>query len=179
MALPPASLLAQFTGESSVVTVPGTCDGVWGRSYVRRAVETVLSTSSSDPVWIPGFVPAQNGGTIALRTDPTAATTNFSRVSGSSITGAPKVGSFSFLVRDNNRVRLNPMAAGSTIAVKGTTGLTVAVQGGSPVPSSSDATVVGITFEFGDPPSPQSGLATITVTSPGGLATTFGVNVSR
>ena len=175
----PASLLAQFTGESSVVTVPATCDGVWGRAYVRKAVETVLSTSSSDPVWIPGFVPAQNGGSIALRTDPTAATTNFSRVSGSSITGAPKVGSFAFLLRDNNSVRLNPMAAGTTVAVKATTGLTVAVQGGSPVPSSSDATAVGITFEFGDPPGPQSGLVTITVTSPGGLATTFGVNVSR
>ena len=38
--------------DSSIPSVPGTCDGVWGRAYVRRAAETVFSTSVARPLWV-------------------------------------------------------------------------------------------------------------------------------
>ena len=185
---PPASLLAQFAGEASVVTVPSTCDGVWGRAYVRRSIETVLSTSGSNPVWVPGNERGNPGGDpvlgtsgdrIDLRTGPTAATSTFALIDKSRITSAPKIGSFTFIVRDNNSVRLNPVAAGSIVSASATSGLTVAVKSGSPVPSSTEATGASVSFEFGDPPSPQSGVITISVTSPSGLTTSFAVAVSR
>ncbi len=40
--------------NTSIPSVPGTCDGAWsgaGQVYVRRATETVLSTSTARPLW--------------------------------------------------------------------------------------------------------------------------------
>ena len=175
----PVALLSQFSGESAVPTAPNTCDGVWGRAYVRRDVETVLSTSRADPVWPLGREPALVASQLSLRTSPSAATTTYSRINGSGILGAPKIGSFQILLRDANSVRLNPMAAGTTIAVSATTGLTVQLASGSPVPSTLEATTATIRFEFGDLPSPQSGTASINVTSPSGVSSSFDVFISR
>lgn len=162
----------------TIPTIAGTCDGVWGRAYVRRATETVLSTSSSDPVWPLGSAGAGlAASTVSLRTGPTAAQTNFGRVSGTILSGLGASGSFAILVRDNNPIRLNPVAAGSTISVTATKGVTAAVLGGSPVPSTSDATIAAISYEFAA--STPSGTVFINVTSPKGLTTSLSVGVNQ
>jgi hypothetical protein len=41
--------------DASIPSVPGTCDATWsgaGQVYVRRAAETVLSTSAGRPLWL-------------------------------------------------------------------------------------------------------------------------------
>lgn len=164
--------------DRTIPTIDGTCDGVWGRAYVRRAIETVLSTSASDPVWPPGSsFAAFATGSVTLRNSPSAATATYDLVRGSRITGAGLTGGFSILVRDVNGVRLNPVAAGSTIAVLATAGLTVSVTGGSPVANSSDATLAGITYTFDA--TTTSGTITINVTSPRGLTTGIAVGIVK
>lgn len=85
-------------------------------------------------------------------------------------------GSFSFLVADANPVALNPVAAGSTITVSATTGLTVSVLG-SPVPNTLSPTAAAINYGFNA--ATTSGIITITVTSPSGLATSFSQAIER
>ena len=73
--------------------------------------------------------------------------------------------------------RLNPMAAGTTISASTpTTGLKVILGGGSPVPSTTEATLgaVGVTFD-----TVSAGVVFVTFTSPKGLATTYPINVQR
>jgi hypothetical protein len=164
--------------DRTIPTIAGTCDGAWGRAYVRRATETVLSTSSSDPVWPPGspYV-AFASSTLNLRNSPSTTLATYSRVAGSTITGAGLTGGFAILVRDSNSVRLNPVAAGSVIGVAATKGLTVLVTGGSPVPSTADATLAGISYEFDA--TTISGTITINVTSPKGLTTGIPVRIFK
>ena len=71
--------------------------------------------------------------------------------------------------------RLNPVAAGSTLSVSTTSGLSAKVTGGSPVPSTSEATGATILYEFDD--KTTSGLITVSVTSPRGLVTSHTVGV--
>ncbi|MBS0447310.1 MAG: Ig-like domain-containing protein [Proteobacteria bacterium] len=184
------------------------CDGVWGRAYVRKALETVLSTSDARPVWEDGHV-AQgvygttqdaNGNYVCeLAFDQTVldshgdpylnlvtgyndtngaivrAHTYYTIGGGNIIYNAGTTGVFSFLVADNNPMRLNPVAAGSTIAVTATSGLTVTVQGGSPVVNTPEATyaTIGYTFAAGT----TSGTITIKITSPNGLTTNVGQGI--
>ena len=73
--------------------------------------------------------------------------------------------------------RLNPMAAGSLISASTpTNGLTVTVGGGSPVPSTTEASPASIAYAFTPPAS--SGVIFVTFTSPTGFGTTIAVNVS-
>lgn len=186
------------------VTIPtvggNTCDGKWGRAYVRRATETVLSTSLARPVWssAPAGLNANPGKTCAKAQDVTTdpgnpqdlitgyndSTGAALRNSGSlyllggstTLYGLPKTSVISFVVADNNPVRLNPVAAGSSISVSGTEGLTVSVVGGSPVPSTANATFASISVSFTG--SVSEGTVTINVTSPGRLTTTTFQRVS-
>ncbi|MDE2452654.1 MAG: hypothetical protein KGL43_03585, partial [Burkholderiales bacterium] len=84
---------------------------------------------------------------------------------------ANTVGVLSFLVTDANQTALNPVAQGSTVTATGTTGLTVAVVGGSPVPNTLYPSGVSISYSFGAPVT--SGTVTVTIASPRGLQSTF------
>ena len=73
------------------------------------------------------------------------------------------------------------MAAGTTIeASTSTTGFTATVVGGSPVPSTGEATAVALTYEFTDTAdNGGSGLITVKFTSPSGLVTSVPIPVSN
>ena len=184
--------------DTSIPTVGGsTCDGTWGRAYVRRAVETVLSTSSARPLWFspPDNLYVPNSLSCPFALDTTSSSTPQNLIVGyTEVTGAEQRSPFyqlgggttlynlsvssviSFLVADANPVRVNPVAAGSSITVAGTTGLTVAVNGGSPVPSSTEATFASIQVTFAA--GVTAGTVSINITSPSGLTTTISQNVS-
>ena len=65
---------------------------------------------------------------------------------------------------------LNPMAAGTVITATATTGLTVAVQGGT-VPSTLNPSGASINYSFDD--TTPSGTVTSSVRSPSGLISVF------
>lgn len=161
----------------TAASVPGTCDGRWGRAYVRRSIETVLSTSAADLLWLAGNGPTANVSTVALTTGPNTGTTTFRQVAGSSLASAGAAGTLSFIVRDRNELRLNPVAAGSIITVSATEGLTVTLLGGSPVANTTEATIAALRYEFAATAS--SGLVTIRVTSPSGVGTAFTVPITK
>ena len=164
--------------DRTIPTIDGSCDGAWGRAYVRRATETVLSTSSADPVWPPGSpFNATAVGSVTLRNSPSATTATYNLVRGSQINGAGAAGGFTILVRDANDVRLNPVAAGSVITAEGTDGLTVKVLGGTPVASTSEATLASFTYSFGA--TTTVGTITIRITSPKGLTTAIGIGIVK
>jgi hypothetical protein len=179
--------------DASIPTVGGsTCDGVWGSAYVRRAVQTVLSTSSARPIWqsapatlysnTSASCPTVQDNTTQpgtpmnpivgyLEGSGTAVRQAFYTVGGNTtvyVSGG--TGLLSMLMADANPVRINPVAAGTTITATGTTGLTIAVNGGSPVPSVSEpsSATISYTFSVGT----TSGTITINITSPSGLVTT-------
>jgi hypothetical protein len=90
---------------------------------------------------------------------------------GTTIYNLGATGAFSFLVADNNPVRLNPVAATSTVTATTTTaGLAIALQGGSPVPSTTEVTAATVSWVFTAPTT--YGTVTINITSPSGLITT-------
>ncbi|MEO8123731.1 MAG: hypothetical protein ABI633_06745 [Burkholderiales bacterium] len=190
-----------LTLNATTPTVGGsTCDGKWGRTYVRRATETVLSTSVARPLWNspPAGLNSNPGTTCSKVQDvtttpgvpqgliigyaegtgtPIRESGSLYRLDGSTtLYNLPKTSVFSFVVADNNPVRLNPVAAGSAISVSGTEGLTVSVVGGSPVPSTLNATFAAVSVSFSG--SVSSGTVTIQVTSPSGLTTTTFQSVS-
>ena len=75
--------------------------------------------------------------------------------------------------------RLNPMAAGTVITTTTpTSGFTITLGGGSPVPSTTEAGTVSVAYGFTDPTT-NAGLIFITFASPGGTATTVSVTVVR
>lgn len=179
--------------DSSIPTVGGsTCDGVWGSAYVRRAVQTVLSTSSARPIWAsaPAGLYANPNASCPVVQDATSqpgsilapiigyqegtgnpVRQSFYTVGGpTTLYGVSGTGLLSILMADANPVRVNPMAAGTTISATGTTGLTVAVNGGSPVPSVLDpsSATISYTFSVGT----TAGVITMNITSPSGLVTT-------
>ena len=178
-----------------------TCDGVWGKAYVRRAAETVLSTSVSRPMWNStpsnlyqdsiGNCPAVVKDVVSIPSTPQDLITGYTEGTGTEIRGGGTrfaVGRgtlygmaglpvFSVMLADNNPVRLNPVAAGSTVAVSATAGITAKVEGGSPVPSSSNATFASISVVFDT--TTTSGVVTLNVTSPGGLTTTVSQSVNK
>jgi Bacterial Ig-like domain (group 1) len=170
----PADLL--LTGVD-IPSRAGTCDGLWSRAYVRRATETVLSTSAARPYLIdafPGDVCVAPAITIPI--DSTGGTSQFFDLNGSVIlTRGATGGSFNFWMSDANTNRFNPVAAGSTITLKTSEGLSAEVLGGSPVPSTSSPTAasVGFTLDTGV----TSGAVTVGITSPAGLTTSLSVNI--
>jgi len=185
-------------------SVPGTCDGKWtgsGQIYVRRAVETVLSRSTARPLW-PGGDSRVNyvNGTLPMQTGPlTSQVTNYRVAGGDVICGAGSSGSFTLLAADSNPgllksgladpidysdsnnyivlPRLNPMPAGTIVtASTPTQGFAVAMAGGTPVPSTSQATRVGIGYTFD---TASTGTVTVTFTTPRGTGTSYTFSVSR
>ena len=119
--------------NTSIPSVPGTCDGAWsgaGQVYVRRAAETVLSTSAARPLWAntqrPRRVAAARSSCRSARC-PTQ-TAQFTLVAGDTWYGGGS-GTLSFIVADANpgsiaqglRPRLNPMAAGTVISASSPT----------------------------------------------------------
>lgn len=159
-----------------------TCDGTWGRAYVRKTIETVLSTSEAGPVWntppagLRDCVAPPASLIVGYNTN-NPVTAPFRELGDGQLFVSGAVGTLSFVVSDANPIRLNPMAAETTVGVTGTKGLTATVVGGSPVPSSLEATFASITYEFDA--TTTSGTLTISFTSPSGLKTTVGQLVTR
>jgi hypothetical protein len=158
---------------------PETCDQKWTqRTYVRRAVETVMSTSEAGLLW---------GSTNGLSHDdchvrslqagssPTR-TTYYALGGGDTWYGGPGLlGSLPLIVADANPVRLNPMPAGPVItAGDASTGLTVKVAG-TPVANTANAPGAAVLYEFAAGTS--AGQFTLTTQSPGGLRTSYGVQI--
>ena len=170
----------------SPYTIPiyssSTCDGVWGRAYVRRATETVWSTSEARPLWsaLPGnlYNSSSCPSRVTLTTGydlGTRLTGSFYRVGQGGLYDLGSVGAISFIASDANGVRLNPMAAGTTISVAATDGITASVAGGSPIPSTSNATFTTINYKF---EAASSGVLTFNFKSPSGLVTSISQAVS-
>lgn len=172
--------------DRSVPTAPiyagaNRCDGVWGQAFVRRATETVLSTSSASPLWlsISGASPQArlDGGCSLVTLEGDAGTpVSAYAVGAGTLRSVATAGTLSFLLSDANPVRLNPMAAGTTLSLTATTGLTVAVLAGSPVADSSSATAAAISYEFTN--GTIAGTITFNVRSPSGLTSSFFVGIT-
>jgi hypothetical protein len=165
------------------------CVAGWGRAYVRKASQTVFSTSTARLGWrqAPGDSRVRSVSATArclqtslidqIGASPYAVDDSISRVpfyllgdyAFVVLSDAGKSGAFSFLVADTNPVALNPVAAGSVITATATAGLTVSVLGGSPVANTLNPTSAAIRYEFND--TTFSGTISITVTSPGGVST--------
>jgi protocatechuate 3,4-dioxygenase beta subunit len=199
--VPPPSLMVLDAGTP---TVPGTCDGIWsgaGQVYVRRAVETVFSTSAARPLW------ASTGGLdatcskVKLQVGPATTQLQQFTLAASDTWYGGNSGTLNFFAADANPgrqkvpslwadpstfnpltdydlyPRLNPLAAGTVVtASTPTNGLTVSVGGGSPVPSTTEATTAAIAYAFTPPAS--SGIVFVTFNSPSGVGTTVAVNVT-
>ena len=175
--------------DPSIPSMPATCDGVWsgaGKVYVRRSVQTVLSTSAARPLWastggVAGGVGLDSSCTkvsLQVGASPTAQA-SFTVVGGQTwYTGGSDAGLLRLIVADANPVRLNPMAAGTTItAAASTQGITVSLEGGSPVASTSEASLAAIAFKFES--TTTSGVVSVTFTSPSKLATTVSIPVVK
>ena len=179
--------------DPSIPSMGGsTCDGTWsggGKVYVRRATETVLSTSAARVLWASKSGLDASCQAISLQTGPQPATTSvFTPVlSGQVWYGAGASMALPFIVADANTFsslgpngsvgRFNPMAAGTTVtASTPTTGLKVTLGGGSPVPSTTEASsaAVGVSFD-----TVSSGVVFVTFTSPSGVASTYAINVQQ
>jgi len=172
--------------------LPGTCDGVWsgaGQVYVRRAVETVLSTSSARPLWANslGLSETCTASRLLMQVGPQPGQTATFLVAGNDTWYGGTTGTLSFIAADANpgntdiglRPRLNPMAAGSVITANTPTpGLTVSVGSGTPVSNTTEATGSAVVYTFTDP-AVNAGVVFVTFRSPSGLGTTIGVPVVR
>jgi hypothetical protein len=177
--------------DPSIPSMPGTCDGKWsgaGQVYVRRATETVLSTSGSRPLWLDTSGLASSCQKITLQVGPlTTQTATFTLVAGDVWFGGGSSGTLNFIVADANPgsvsqgllPRLNPMAAGTTISASTpTSGLSVVVGGGSPVPSTTEASAGSVAYSFTDP-AVSSGVIFVNFRSPSGVTTSVSVPVTR
>jgi len=174
-ALDPNNLLG---GLVNIPSRPLTCDGVWGRAYVRGAIETVLSTSTAGPLWLalPQGALLDSGCAVRnLKIDNLGATNNFKVVGDGGVYGAPAQGGLQVYASDANPVRLNPVAAGTTVTALTTNGLSATITGGSPVVSTTEAPGVSLTYEFTAPAT--SGTLTLVFTSPLGVSKAVPINI--
>ena len=194
--------------DASIPSVGGsTCDTKWsgaGKVYVRRATETVLSTSAARLLWGSknGLDASCRALTLQVGSQP-ASVNSFTPVQDDTWYASGLSINLPFIVADSNlypdfkdytfeqltdpsrsdwsspKGRLNPMAAGTVVTARTpTTDVTVTVGGGSPVPSTTEATraVVGVTFGL---TAPTSALVFVTFTSPSGVGTTYALTVQR
>ncbi|MDH4389801.1 MAG: Ig-like domain-containing protein [Aquabacterium sp.] len=200
------SPLLQLTRQSPSRTVTqagvsvSSCRAGWGRAYVRSAVQTILSTSAARPIYglrLPGSAVATSvgscdagakllinpvgGGSFGIadgyNADDTINLSTFYEFGSVALANLGKTGTLGFVVADGNPVALNPMAAGTTISATGTQGLSAAVVGGSPVPSTLAPTGAAVNFSFDD--TTADGTITVTFRSPGGLATSYSQRVFK
>jgi len=165
---------------------PGSCDQVWGRAYVRMAVQTVWSRSSARPMWGEAF------DKYAAASSQSACPIAMSLLTGYDVNGQPKQktlytvakgddgykgddsyglyglpgqGTIAFYASDSNSVAYNPVAAGSIVSVSATDGMSVSVSAGSPIGSTTSPTLVAVNYKFDNT---NTGTITIKVQSPGG-----------
>jgi hypothetical protein len=195
--------------DRSIPSVTGTCSGNWsgaGQVYVRRATETVLSTSGARPMWAApraGLSATCTTSRVILQDGPNPTDLFEYFQVGSDIWYGATTGGITLIVADANpgrpkdRIdwadpnnfdptidyiqfpRLNPMAAGTVItASTPTTGFTVTVGGGTPVVSTRQATPMALAYNFTDP-AVQEAIIFVTFRSPSGTGTTVSVPVSR
>lgn len=182
-----ASLLATSV---SIPSKPASCDKAWGKNYVRRATQTILSTSTARPVWgtsLPtgaalyvtsGSCPAptplttfdENGQGYSRADPPVANKQGYYLFGQYNIYASSGQGSIYFTAADNNPEAFNPLPAGTVITAVGTDGLSVSVVGGSPVPSTINPSGVAINYKFDNG---TAGTISVTFKTPGGLATTI------
>jgi hypothetical protein len=172
-----------------------TCIAGWGRAYVRKAVQTVFSSSFARLGWrispndsrvrssSPGSCPRNPVDLIdEIRWAPYAVNDSATRVPyillgpGVVIQNLGKTGSVSFLVADDNDIALNPMAAGTTISAAATAGLSATVLG-SPVANSLNPTSASLSLSFDD--TTFIGTVTLTVRSPSGSTSVVPIEVYR
>ena len=159
-----------------------TCFTGWGRAYVRRALETVFSTSEASPLY--GTTLPSNGRVSSVANCPAPVnliigrtgtdapvTQDFFQFGTVALANMPKVGVIFLVASDANPVAFNPMPAGTVISASGTRGMTVSVDGGSPVPSTLSPTGVAVSYGFDD--TTTSGTVTVRFVSPRGLGTAF------
>ncbi|MBH9552432.1 hypothetical protein [Inhella gelatinilytica] len=159
------------------------------RAYVRRATQTILSTSAANPVWgtrLPqgSYVDAGSSCPVPITRltgydgNEVPSTTTIFPTGTTKLYGQGVAGGLSFLAADANAIAFNPMAAGTTVTASGTEGLTVAVVGGSPVPSTGSPSGVYLSYKF-DLSKADEGVATVTLRSPiTGTGTTFSQFIS-
>jgi hypothetical protein len=171
------------SAPSRVLTEAGqplsTCVAGWGRAYVRRAIQTVLSTSSAAPLY--GTALPANAKAAACPTpisrllryapDDSAVRDSFFEFGTVDLVNQPKAGVIRLIAADANPVAHNPVAAGTVITASGTEGMAAGVVGGSPVPSTLTPTGVAVSYSFDD--KTFSGTLTVTFRSPSGLASSF------
>lgn len=176
---------------------PGSCAAGWGRAYVRRSLETILSRSTPFITWgrnseLPtniwacpasrvlrghyngNDVPRQSvfpDGDAYVDSDPR----RYYEMAGTVLYGYSPLsqGRIPFILADSNPVAFNPMPAGTVISVASTEGLTVSMAGGTPVPSTAYPTWSGVNFKFDDKTS--NGDITITVRTPNGVGTSIAI----
>jgi hypothetical protein len=170
-----------FALTENTPSEPGTCDATWSsKVYVRRAIETVLSTSTASPIWLGegtnAFTSASShfakaggvcGNAIALRTDPSTATQTMYPLALNSTwylgASAPASGSVVLLASDSNPVRLNPMPAGTTIAAFIGASVVDGV-GGATVANTAEAPAFSLPYSLA---TGASVTMTVKITSPG------------
>ena len=172
-----------------------TCVTGWGRAYVRKAAQTVFSTSSARPGWrnapdpralsVGSSSPCRRTplidqiGTTPYNVNDTPNRVNFFELgdgAGIVFANMGTTGSLSFLLADANPVALNPVAAGTTISASATAGLTVSPLG-TPVPSTLSPSGAALNYSFENVTT--SGTITITIRSPGGLGTVISQTIYR
>lgn len=180
-----------FKRDESVPVRPNTCSQQWGRAYVRRALQTVFSTSSSRPLWplSPSLAAAWHpnavgtGGTCGKQVtltshyvDDAAVQFTFKPVSGSLLYRMAGTSTIDFILSDANGVALNPMAAGTVVSFTTTDGLSATLLGGSPVASTLTPDFLSFSYKFDE--KTDDGTVTVNIKSPSGLTTSMPIKVS-
>ncbi len=166
----------QFALDQTTPNLANSCAPSWsGHTYVRKAAETIFSTSYANPLWAStsGLTSSCSATPLhiyATSLDPTAHPFYSIANNADWYTGATS-GGFSIIPADENVVRLNPMAAGTTLAISASDSaqLTIGLTSGTPVANSSEAQAANIAYKFLN--GVTSAQATLTVTSPSGAAT--------
>ena len=174
-----------LAADVSIPSRPNTCNQSWGRAYVRRAIQTVLSTSDARPLWGKAWHPNAVGkGGECLKaneltddyTDNVANKTLYRRFGAAPLYGISVGGVLVLIVADANSEAFNPMAAGTVISAVATDGLTASVVAGTPVPNTAAPTSAAISYKFDD--KTTEGTIFVTFRSPSGLGTTVSQFIS-
>ncbi|MDZ7814234.1 MAG: hypothetical protein U5L74_14530 [Ideonella sp.] len=170
--------------NATIPSIGTRCDGTLGRNFVRRATETVLSTSSptvyifrggvGTPLGLSGTLDANCATRTIVSSSDDVTTSTFYAVN----TGIHSAtGAMTLLLADSNLNRLNPMPAGTEVSVSATDGLSVNVLGGTLVISTSEATTIGVSVGFDA--TTAAGALFITTKTPKGVTTSVSVPVFK
>ncbi|MBG6080770.1 Ig-like domain-containing protein [Rubrivivax gelatinosus] len=173
--------------DAWIPNVPRTCDGKWTPRpvYVRRAVETVISTSSAGALWVDYSGLSGDCKSVAKQSSSSPSSSEARIKVGDDVadiyySAGARSGSLLFSATDANSKRFNPMAAGTVVSVAAqTAGLTVKVTGGSPVISTLDPfPPFGVSYAFADD-AVTPGIFTLSLKSPASaVTTTYTIKIS-